>query len=71
MAGTKFLTPLLKILICLAGMAAMGYFLLDALTQGELYESINTLRGLVFAGFGYLLARTIKQMLEARSEKHC
>jgi hypothetical protein len=62
MAGFKFLNPLVKIILCTLGMAVMGYFVYDAFLSGELYETTNIVRALVFLGFSYLLIQSLKDL---------
>ncbi|AFM23041.1 hypothetical protein [Desulfomonile tiedjei] len=63
MAGLKFLNPILKIMICVAGMVIMGYYLYDSLAQG-LYETITLIRALVFVGFCYLLVQSVGDLMK-------
>lgn len=60
MGGLKFLNPLTKIILCTLGMAVMGYFVYGAFLNGELYETTNIVRVLVFLGFSYLLIQSLK-----------
>ena len=64
MAGAKFLNPLLKSVLCGVGMVVMGYYLYDAVQQGQAMERLNILRGLVFLGFSYLLYRSLRDVLD-------
>jgi len=61
-AGLKFLNPLVKVILCTLGMAVMGYFLYDAFLRGELNETTNVVRALVFLGFSYLLIQSLKDL---------
>jgi hypothetical protein len=72
MAGIKFLNPYVKVAICAAGMACMGYFLYPALRSGEGTNGLTVIRGLVFLGFTYLLIRSILEIIEgaARHRKN-
>jgi hypothetical protein len=67
MAGLKFLNPILKMMICIAGMLIMGYYLYDSLLQG-LYETITVVRALVFVGFSYLLVQSIGELIKDRNK---
>lgn len=67
MAGLKFLNPILKMMICIAGMLIMGYYLYDSLLQG-LYETITLVRALVFVGFSYLLVQSIGELIKDRNK---
>lgn len=68
MAGLKFLNPILKMMICIAGMLIMGYYLYESLLQG-LYETITLVRALVFVGFSYLLVQSIGELLKDRNKE--
>lgn len=63
MAGKKFLNPLVKIVLCAVGMVVMGYFLYLAAQSGTLTDRMTIVRGLVFLGFTYLLAASIREYL--------
>ncbi|MEW6533100.1 MAG: hypothetical protein AB1473_19875 [Thermodesulfobacteriota bacterium] len=69
MAEKNFLNPLLKVVLCAGGMLLMGYYLYMASLEGTLYEQLNIIRGLVFLGFAYLLAQSLRQLLEATGHK--
>jgi hypothetical protein len=68
MAGKEFLNPILKTVICIAGMLAMGYFLYPSVRSGIIEDNLTILRALVFLGFTYLLVQSIKQMIERREQ---
>jgi hypothetical protein len=68
MAGKKFLNPILKAAICVAGMFVMGYFLYPAALSGTIEDNLTIVRVLVFLGFTYLLIQSVKQMLERRQQ---
>jgi hypothetical protein len=68
MAGNKFLNPILKMAICIAGMFVMGYYLYPSVLSGTLEDNLTIMRGIVFLGFTYLLVQSIKQMLERREQ---
>lgn len=61
--GKEFLNPTLKIVLCLAGMLAMGYYLYDAVQSGTFSDNLTIGRTLVFLGFTFLLARSVKDMI--------
>jgi hypothetical protein len=63
MAGNRFLNSYLKIVICVLGMAVMGYFLYPAIEAGTLTDKLNLIRGLVFIGFAYLFVQSVKEVL--------
>jgi hypothetical protein len=63
MSGKKFLNPFLKIVLSLIGMLAVGYQLYVWLGSGEAYDKLTIVRGLVFAGFFYLLVQSFRQIL--------
>ncbi|MBM4327877.1 MAG: hypothetical protein FJ118_12025 [Deltaproteobacteria bacterium] len=69
MAERNFLNPLLKAALCAGGMFLMGYYLYHASLEGALYEQLNIVRGLVFLGFSYLLAQSLRQLLEMSGHK--
>ncbi|MFH0822929.1 MAG: hypothetical protein V2B18_09275 [Pseudomonadota bacterium] len=59
MAGTRFLSPIFRLVICSAGMVVTGHFLYQSLVSDEAFTSVALVRGLVFLGFTYLFARTL------------
>jgi hypothetical protein len=63
MAGKKFLNPILKIVLCSAGMAVLAYFLYPSIQDGTIRDGTTVLRGVVFLGFAYLLAQSIRELL--------
>ena len=63
MAGIRFLNSYVKIAICVAGMACMGYFLYPAVWYGESADGLMVIRGLVFLGFTYLLIRSVQEII--------
>ncbi len=63
MVGRKFLNPYLKITLCSAGMILMGYFLYSPIEDGTSYDYLTIARVLVFLGFTYLLAQTLRELL--------
>jgi len=67
MAGLKFLNPILKIALCALGMAAMGYFLYEAILTGNFSDGMTIVRALVFLGFAYLLTKSAMEL--SRSKK--
>jgi hypothetical protein len=71
MAGIRFLNPYVKVAICAAGMASMGYFLYPAFRDGEGADALMVIRGLVFLGFTYFLVRSVQEIIDgtARSRK--
>jgi hypothetical protein len=72
MAENKFLNPVLKATLCLAGIASMAYLLISQVGSGGPYDYLTVARALVFLGFVYLLTRTVKDMLERRkNQQNC
>jgi hypothetical protein len=63
MAGNKFLNPLLKIVLCMLGMLAMGYFLYPEIESGNFSDNLTVIRALVFLGFTYLLVNSVRDIL--------
>jgi hypothetical protein len=63
MVGHKFLNPALKIILCLLGMLAMGYFIYPELEAGTFSDKLTIIRALVFSGFAYLLAQSVRDMM--------
>lgn len=59
----KFLNPILKIVLCLGGMAVMGYFLYPSLVGGNFSDGLTLGRGLVFLGFTYLFIQSIRELV--------
>ncbi len=68
MAGKRFLNPLLKSFICIAGMAIMALFLYPALQQGSEWDTMFYLRVVVFLGFLYLLVQSVRQIFRPSRE---
>ncbi len=68
MAGKRFLNPLIKSIICIAGMAIMGLFLYPSFQQDTEWDTMFYLRVLVFLGFLYLLVQSIRQLLGISGE---
>jgi hypothetical protein len=66
MAGRKFLTPLIRAILCTFGMAVMGYFLYGSIADGTLHDRITLVRALVFVGFGYLLVQSAKDLIRQK-----
>ncbi len=63
MAARNFLNPYLKIMLCLAGMIVMGYFLYTPFEDWATYDHLTIARALVFLGFTYLLVQTLRELL--------
>jgi len=65
MAGKKFLSPTVKIVICLAGVLILGYFvhvpLYEAVFMNGPVDKILVGRLLVMIAFVYLLGQSIKE----------
>jgi len=59
MAGKRFLNPILKIVLCLAGMFTIGYFLYPSILSGNVFDGMGIVRLLVFLGFSYLLIKSV------------
>lgn len=68
MLGKEFLNPTLKIVLCLAGMLVMGYYLHDAIQSGTFSDNITILRGLVLLGFTFLLVRSVMDLIGRSSD---
>lgn len=62
MQGKRFLNPIVKIVLCVAGMLTMGYFLYPVLLGSSPWDRLAIVRGLVFLGFTYLLIRSIRDL---------
>ncbi len=65
MAGKKFLNPFLKAILCVIGVAVVGYYLFEAVQQGQALERLNLVRWLVLIGFAYLLYQSVKDLTSA------
>jgi hypothetical protein len=63
MAAKRFLNPILKSFICVAGMGTMGLFIHPVLQTGVEWDSIFYVRVVVFLGFSYLLFQSVRQLL--------
>lgn len=63
MARPTFLNPYLKAVICMAGMACMGYFLYPVLLTGSFSDALTIARALVFLGFTYLFVATAREII--------
>ena len=68
MAEKRFLNPIVKSFVCVAGMAIMGIFTYPVLRDGIERDSMFYARSLVFCGFAYLLIQTIKQVLHREKD---
>ncbi len=66
MTGVRFLSPSVKVIISVAGMALMGYLLYPAISSGMVTDLVTLLRGLVFLAFGYFLIRNLRALLVDR-----
>jgi len=66
MAQNKFLNPVLKATLCSAGIGSMAYLLISQVGSGGPYDYLTVARALVLLGFGYLLTRAVKDMLNGR-----
>ncbi len=64
MSGKRFLNPFLKIVLSLIGIFVVGYQLYIWLGSGEAYDKLTIVRGLVVAGFFYLLVQSVRQILD-------
>lgn len=62
MPGKRFLNPVVKIILCAAGMVTMGYFLYPVVLSDSPVDRLVLVRGLVFLGFAYLLAQGIRDL---------
>jgi hypothetical protein len=65
MSGKRFLNPLLKIVLSLIGMFAVGYQLYVWIVSGTAYDNLTIVRALVFAGFFYLMVQSVRQILNS------
>jgi hypothetical protein len=63
MAGKKFLNPVLKSVLCCLGILILGYFLYPSLVAGKIEDGTTALRLVVFLGFLYLLAQSLREMV--------
>lgn len=63
MAGRKFLNPLVKVVLCVMGVASMAYLLYPDIMRGDFSDRLTIVRVLVFLGFSYLLAQSVKEIL--------
>ncbi|MCA1961332.1 MAG: hypothetical protein LDL33_11115 [Desulfomonile sp.] len=57
MAALKFLGIKTKVVICLLGIALMGYFLYQSIQEGFVADGITILRVIVLLGFAYFLVK--------------
>lgn len=64
MAGKKFLNPLLKIILCLAGMVVLAYHASPEVAAWRFDDHMTILRLVVFAGFTYLLVQSVRDVLD-------
>jgi hypothetical protein len=60
----QFLNPLLKIVLCIIGLAVVGYYLLASSTSVNLTEPLTILRALVVIGFLYLLVQSVLDLFK-------
>ena len=68
MAGARFLSQHVKILICLIGMLCMGYLIYPAITAGEFTDRLTIGRGLVFLAFTFFLVRNVAGVVSGAPE---
>jgi hypothetical protein len=66
MVGNKFLNPILRLVICAAMLVILGYYLYPAAASGDLTDQMTIVRGLVFLGFAYLFAQSVRELLSHR-----
>jgi len=66
MAGKKFLNPISKIVICLAGFLILGYFvhtpLYEAIFLNGPWDMVLVGRLVVMIAFVYLLAQSLREL---------
>ena len=66
MAGKKFLNPISKIVICLAGVLILGYFvhtpLYEAIFSNGPWDTVLVARLVVMIAFVYLLAQSLREL---------
>ncbi len=67
MAGSKFLNPYAKMVICALGMALMAYVLYPSIESGQFNDGLAIGRALVFLGFAYLLVQSVRQIMNRGS----
>ncbi len=67
MAGKKFLSPLLRIVLCAAGMLILGYFIASTFRDGTFGDLTDLLRLVVFLGFAFLLVRGILDIVRHKN----
>lgn len=60
MAGLKFLGVHTKVMICVIGMALMGYYLYPSIEEGFVADTVTILRVIVFVGFAFFFARNVQ-----------
>jgi hypothetical protein len=63
MAGARFLSEHVKILICILGMLCMGYLIYPAIAAGEFTDRLTVGRGLVFLAFAFFLVRNVANVV--------
>ena len=63
MAGLKFLGAQTKVVICVIGMALMGYYLYPSIQEGFVLDSVTIFRVIVFVGFAFFLVKNLRAML--------
>ncbi|MDA8406011.1 MAG: hypothetical protein M0T73_04010 [Deltaproteobacteria bacterium] len=71
MAGKKFLNPISKIVICLAGVLILGYFvhmpLYEAIFLNGPWDNMLVGRLVVMIAFVYLLAQSVRELSKRNS----
>jgi hypothetical protein len=60
MAGLKFLGGQTKVVICVIGMALMGYYLYPSIQEGFVADGVTILRVMVFVGFAFFLVKNLQ-----------
>jgi len=69
MAPLKFLGTRTKVVICLVGIALMGYFLYPSIQEGFTADSVTILRVIVLLGFAYFLVKNVQDILTGSDDK--
>ncbi|MFC1833423.1 hypothetical protein ACFL2Q_01645 [Thermodesulfobacteriota bacterium] len=68
MAGYRFLNPYAKAVICAVGMVSMAYLVYPAMQSGQIAETTNIVRSLLFFAFAYLFVRSVLQITTRSTE---
>jgi hypothetical protein len=62
MTGKEFLHPYVRIALCVAGIAVLGYVVWQSVAAGSIYDSDTLIRCAMLAAFLVLLFRAVASL---------